>query len=116
TSRRILMAAFVSLSSSHPHPHSQECQRSSRVFFRTMPHCEQTWEVYLGETFSTVRPAHAALCETICWNWPQPASRMLLLSPLFAAAPLGRYVPFSSCLGLARLLTLVISSSSKTMV
>src|SRR6266849_10712735 len=109
----MLIAALVSRSSSQPH--SQLCQRSSRSFLRTVPHCEQTWEVYLGLTFRTSRPAHAALCETICWNWPHPASRMLLLSPDFAAAPLGRYWPVSSsCFGLARLLMLVISSSSKT--
>src|SRR5712692_6309559 len=106
------MAALVSLSSSQPHSH--ECQRSSRDFFLTMPHCEHTWEVYLGLTFRTVRPAYAALLATICWNCPQPASRILLLSPLFAAAPLGRYVPFSSCFGLARLLILVICNSSNT--
>lgn len=39
--RRILIAALVSLSSSHPH--SQECHRSSRDFLRTVPQLEQTW-------------------------------------------------------------------------
>jgi len=53
------MAAFVSLSSSHPH--SQECQRSSRDFLRTVPHCEQTCEVERGFTNNTARPAYAAL-------------------------------------------------------
>ncbi len=48
-SRRMLMDTFVSLSSSQPN--SQMCQRSSRDFLRTVPHAEQTWEVYLaGET------------------------------------------------------------------
>jgi len=45
----MLMAAFVSLSSSQPH--SQKCHRSDKSFLRTVPHCEQTWEVYLGFTF-----------------------------------------------------------------
>ena len=49
------MAALVSLSSSQPH--AQECQRSDRSFFLTVPQDEHTWEVYLGDTFRTVRPA-----------------------------------------------------------
>lgn len=42
-STRMLIAALVSLSSSHPH--SQECQRSERSFLRMVPHPEQAWLV-----------------------------------------------------------------------
>ena len=37
---RMLMAAFVSRSNSHPHSH--ECQRSDRSFFTAVPHPEHT--------------------------------------------------------------------------
>jgi hypothetical protein len=40
-----------------------------------------------GFTKMTVRPAHAALTLTISVNVLHPASKILLLSPAFAAAP-----------------------------
>src|SRR6266852_7148655 len=110
---RMLIAAFTSLSISAPQ--SQLCQRSSSVFLRTVPHLEQIWDVYLGFTFSMQRPAPSALTLHICMNMPHPASKILLESPPLAAAPLGRYFPCSSCLGLGRLIRLPTWISSNTM-
>src|SRR6266700_2832013 len=56
---RMLMAALVSRSSSHPHV--QLCQRSLRAFLTTVPHPEHIWLVYLGSICTSVLPAHAAL-------------------------------------------------------
>src|SRR5581483_2260981 len=99
----MIFAEAVSRSSSHPH--SQECHRSSSVFRRTLPHPGQICEVYLGSTKMTVRPAHAALAESISVNMPHPASKILLFNPPFATAPLGTYRPVSSSsLGFGRLI------------
>src|SRR6266699_4816720 len=110
----MLMAALTSRSNSVPH--SQECQRSDKSFLRTCPQPEHICEVYLGSTFISVRPAHAALYVHMLTKLPQPASRILLFNPPFALAPLGRYVPFSSCLGFGRLLMLAGCNSSNTNV
>src|SRR5438132_392893 len=107
----MLTAAFVSLSIAHPQV--QLCQRSESSFLATVPHPEQIWLVYLGLTCRSVRPAHAALFEQKPTNCPQPASRMLLFNPPFAAAPLGKYSPVaSSCFGFGRLLRLAACKSS----
>src|SRR2546425_2384729 len=98
------MAALTSRSNSVPH--SQECHRSDKSFLRTCPQPEHTCEVNLGSTLISVRPAHAALTEHICTKVPHPASTMLLFNPPLALAPLGRYAPFSSCLGLGFLVRL----------
>src|SRR5437899_11036273 len=102
-SRRMFMAALWSLSSEQPQEHV--CHRSSNPFCTIAPQPLHLWLVYLGETNRTREPAHAALLSQICWNCPQPASRILLFRPAFALAPFGRYCPVvSSCLGLGRLL------------
>src|SRR5437763_12033862 len=106
-------ADAVSRSSSHPH--SQACQRSSSVFLRTVPQLGQIWDVLEGSTKMTVRPAHAALTLTIWVNVLHPASRIDLFNPAFAAAPLGRYFPFSSCLGAGAFVRFFTRRSSKTM-
>jgi hypothetical protein len=93
----ITFADAVSRSSSHPH--SQECHRSSHVFLRMVWQLGHLCEVLDGSTKMTLRPAHAALTLTICVNVLHPASKMDLFHPAFAAAPLGTYFPFSSCLG-----------------
>ncbi len=61
-----------------------------------------------------VLPAHAALLEHRWTKVPQPASKMDVFHPPFALAPLGRYVPFSSCLGFGFLVRLHVLMSSKT--
>src|SRR6266536_974373 len=58
----------------------------------------------------------AALYIQYSTNWPQPASTMDLFNPLFALPPLGRYFPFSSCLGFARLDKFDGTNSSNTIV
>src|SRR5579863_6016571 len=103
---RMLMAALTSRSSSAPQ--SQLCQRSDRSFFLTCPHCEQTCGVNWGSTLMSVLPASSALREHICTKVPQPASKIDLFKPAFAAAPLGRYAPFSSCLGFGFLVRLLV--------
>src|SRR5438270_11887721 len=108
----MLMGALTSRSNSAPQSH--ECQRSDKSFLRTCPQLEQICEVNLGLTLRSVLPAHAALQEHILINMPQPASKILLFRPPLALAPLGRYVPFSSCLGLGFLVRLPIWISSKT--
>ena len=45
----------------------------------------------------TCLPLCSALYLSICTNILQPASKIDLLSPLLALAPLGRYLPLSSC-------------------
>jgi hypothetical protein len=90
---RMTFAEAVSRSSSHPH--SQECQRSERSFWRTLPQFGQICEVFLGFTKRTARPAHAALTCSISVNRPHPASEILLFNPPLAAAPLGMYCPAS---------------------
>src|SRR6266536_2049278 len=101
--RRMFFAALWSRSREQPQEHS--CHRSSKSFWTIAPQPLHVWLVYLGETNSTREPAHAALLSTICWNLPQPASKMDLFRPALALAPLGRYCPVaSSCLGLGRLL------------
>src|SRR6266851_5740798 len=113
-SRRMLMAALWSLSREQPHEHW--CQRSSNSFWTIAPQPLHIWLVYLGETNSTREPAHSALFLHICWNCPQPASKMDLFRPAFALAPLGKYCPVtSSCLGFGRLLIFEGTSFSNTM-
>src|SRR5437899_10414492 len=109
---RMLIAAFTSLSSSVPQSHV--CHRSDKSFLTRAPHPEQICDVNLGSTLISVRPAHAALCEHSLTKVPQPASKMLLFNPPLALAPLGRYAPFSSCLGFGFLVRLPICISSKT--
>src|SRR5712692_7289680 len=114
-SRRMLRAALWSLSKEQPHEHW--CHRSSNSFWTIAPQPLHIWLVYLGETNSTREPAHSALFLHICWNMPQPASRILLFRPAFADAPLGRYCPVaSSRLGFGRLLILTGWSFSNTTV
>src|SRR5258708_525623 len=105
-------AELVSLSSSVPH--AQECHRSDRSFLTTAPHPEQSCDVIYGFTKTTVRPAHAALTLTISVNVLHPASRIDLFNPAFAAAPLGRYFPFSSCFGAGAFVRFLTRKSSKT--
>src|SRR5216684_8605992 len=88
-SRRMFSAALWSLSSEQPQEHS--CHRSSNSFWTIAPQPLHIWLVYFGETNSIREPAHAALFLQICWNCPQPASRMDLLRPALALAPFGRY-------------------------
>src|SRR5215469_3432655 len=87
-SRRMLMAALWSLSSEQPQ--EQRCHRSSSSFWTIAPQPLHLWLVYFGETNSTREPAHSALFLQICWNCPQPASKMDLFKPAFALAPLGK--------------------------
>src|SRR5437588_8720577 len=94
---KMLMAALTSRSNSVPQ--SQECQRSDKSFLRTCPQPEHTCEVNLGSTLISVRPAHAALTEHMSTKLPHPASKIDWFNPPLALAPLGRYAPFSSCLG-----------------
>src|SRR5258708_36697539 len=108
------LAELVSLSSSVAHAH--ECLRSERSFLTTAPHPEQSCDVMYGLTKTTVRPAHAALTLTFSVNVLHPASKIDLLSPAFAAAPLGKETPVaSSCLGFGRLVRLAVFKSSHTM-
>src|SRR5712691_4487336 len=101
----MFIAALWSRSKEQPHEHS--CQRSSSSFLTTAPQPLHRWLVYFGETNRMCEPAHSALLTQMCWNIPQPASRMLLFNPAFALAPLGRYCPVaSSCFGFGRLLML----------
>src|SRR5712691_3395828 len=98
-SQRMFLAALWSRS--REQPQEQECHRSSKSFWTIAPQPLHIWLVYFGETNRTREPAHSALLLHICWNIPQPASRILLFRPAFAEAPLGRYCPVaSSCLGL----------------
>jgi len=62
-----------------------------------------------------VRPAHAASVLTILVKVDHPASRILLFNPDLAAAPLGRYFPFSSCLGFGRFVKFSVCNASNTM-
>src|SRR6266567_7452642 len=104
-SRRMFFAALWSLSREQPHEHW--CHRSSNAFWTSAPQLLHIWLVYLGETNSTREPAHSALFLHICWNMPQPASKMDLFRPALALAPLGKYCPVaSSCFGFGRLLIL----------
>src|SRR5712692_2260010 len=99
----MLRAPLWSRSREQPQEHS--CQRSSNSFWTIAPQPLHLWLVYLGETNRTREPAHAALFTHICWNCPQPASKMDLFMPALALAPLGIYCPVaSSCFGLGRLL------------
>src|ERR1700736_6518642 len=109
----MLRAALVSLSSSVPH--GQECQRSERSFLPSAPRPEQTCDVLNGLTKITLRPALAALTLTIFVKVDHPVSRIDLLSPAFAAAPLGKYFPCSSCLGAGALVRFFVRKSSNTM-
>src|SRR5215831_12266724 len=103
--RLMLIAALWSRSREQPQEHS--CHRSSNSFWTLAPHPLQSWLVYLGETNRTCEPAHSALFTVICWNCPQPASRIDLFRPALALAPFGKYCPVSSsCLGFGRLLML----------
>src|SRR2546430_14624335 len=88
-------------------PQAQECHRSSNAFLRTVPQLGQICDVLDGSTKMTVRPAHAALTLTIPVNVLHPASRILLFNSAFAAAPLGIYFPFSSCLGAGALVRIL---------
>src|SRR5260221_5323852 len=104
-SLRMLRAALWSLPSEQPQEHW--CHRSSSSFWTIAPQPLHIWLVYLGETNSTREPAHSALFLHICWNIPQPASKIDLFRPALALAPLGRYCPVaSSCFGFGRLLIL----------
>src|SRR2546421_4008747 len=108
------LAALVSRSSSVPHPH--ECHLTDKSFLTTAPHPEHSCEVFLGFTKTTLRPAHAALVLTIRVKVAHPASRIDVLSPAFAAAPLGRYCPVaSSCLGVGAFVRFLVCKSSNTM-
>jgi hypothetical protein len=69
---RIFIAALTSRWSSQPH--SQECQRSLSSFFTTAPQAEQTCDVNLGSTFTTLRPASSALAARISEKEYHPAS------------------------------------------
>ncbi len=93
------MTCAAAVSRSSLHPQGQECHRSSNVFLQSVPQLGQICDVPFGSTNMIVRPAHAALTLTICVKVLHPASRILLLSPALAAAPLERYLPCSSCLG-----------------
>ena len=73
-------------------------------------------DVLDGSTKMTVRPAHAALTLTICVNVLHPASKIDLFNPAFAAAPLGTYFPFSSCLGAGAFVRFFTCKSSNTMI
>ena len=96
-------------------PQAQECHRSSNVFLRMVPQLGQICDVLDGSTEMTVRPAHAALMLTISVNVLHPASKILLLSPAFALAPLGKYcLVFSSCLGAGARVKFLTRKSSKT--
>src|SRR5206468_1302478 len=90
-SRRMFLAALWSLS--REQPQEQECHRSSNSFWTSAPQPLHIWLVYLGETNSTREPAHSALFLQICWNCPQPASKIALFRPALALAPLGKYCP-----------------------
>src|SRR5436305_7939173 len=103
---KMLMAALTSRSSSVPH--SQLCHRSDKSFLRTCPQPEHTCEVNLGETLMSVLSAHAALTEHRLTKVPQPASKMDLFKPPMALAPLGRYLPVSSCFGFGFLVRLPV--------
>src|SRR6266852_5669983 len=108
-------AELVSLSSSVPH--EQLCHRSDRSFLTTAPHPEHRCDVINGLTKMTVRPAHAALTLTISVKVAHPASKILLFSPAFAAAPLGRYCPVSSsCFAFGRFVRFFVCKSSNTMI
>src|SRR5436309_2468343 len=108
-------AELVSRSSSVPH--EQLCHRSERSFLTTAPHPEQSCDVMNGFTKTTVRPAHAALTLTIAVNVLHPASKILLLSPAFALAPLGKNFPVvSSCLGAGAFVRFLTCKSSNTMI
>src|SRR5215471_20264237 len=109
----MLSAALWSRSRSQPQC-GQECHRTRKSFFTIHPHDEQTWEVLWGATLTTVEPASSALLLQRATNALHPASRMLLFKPPFAAAPFGTYFPFSSCLGLGRLVMLETFKSSNT--
>jgi hypothetical protein len=85
---KMTFAEAVSRSSSHPH--TQECQRSSKVFLRIVPQLGQVCDVFEGFTKTTIRPALAALTTTICVNALHPASKIDEFKPAFAAAPLSR--------------------------
>src|SRR5207247_10883359 len=93
----------------------KECHRSSNVFLRMVPQSGQRCDDLDGSTKMTVRPAHAALTFTISVKVLHPASRMLLFSPAFALAPLGRYWPVSSfCLGFGLFVRFFVCKSSNT--
>src|SRR5579885_1717617 len=107
------LALLVSRSKLMPQAHA--CQRSARVFRTSAPHPEQSCDVMDGFTKSTVRPALAALTLTISVNVLHPASKIDLLSPAFADAPLGRYFPLSSCLGCGLFTIFAACKSSNAM-
>src|SRR5260370_11507264 len=94
--RKMLMAALWSLSSEQPQEHW--CHRFSNSFWAIAPQPLHIWLVYLGETNSTREPAHTALFLHICWNMPQPTSRLLLFKPTFAHSPFRNHYPFPTSL------------------
>ena len=55
----------------------------------------------------------AAVTLTICVNVLRPASKIDLFNPALAAAPLGRYFPFPSCLGAGAFVRFFTCKSSK---
>ncbi|SRR6266487_2882652 len=115
-SRKMLMAALVSLSRTAPQC-THVCVRSDKSLCGpSSRHCEQICDVLYGFTKMTVRPALAALTTHICVNMPHPASCMLLFNPAFALAPFGTYFPSSSCFGFGRFVRLAVRRSSKAMI
>jgi hypothetical protein len=83
----IFRAAFSSRSSMRPQC-IQTWVRTLKDFSTRSPQPEQSCDVDAGSTASTRLPAHAALRARMMRKWPQPASRMLLLSPALRLAPL----------------------------
>src|SRR6266700_5145457 len=111
----MFLAALWSRSSSAPQC-GQECHLTLRSFWTMHPHPLQACDVPWGATFTTVPPASSALWRHIVTKAPQPASRILLFNPPFAAAPLRTYLPCSSCLGAGAAVILSICKSSETSV
>src|ERR1700730_4068535 len=99
----MLKAAFASLSSTRPQCTHVWVRSSRSLWGPFLRQPLQIWLVFRGFTNRTVVcPALSALTRTIPMKLLHPASAILLLSPPFAAAPLGRYFPSESCFGFGR--------------
>src|SRR4051794_21943509 len=97
----MLLAPTTSALAAYPHITRRKPAWVVRFSPDTCPHSGQVREVLRGSTAITSRPALSALLVRIARNTPQPASKMLLFSPAFAADPLGRNPPACSRSGFA---------------
>jgi hypothetical protein len=73
-------------------PHSWQANASPRRLSALQcPQAKQVRDVLAAGTNTKAVPALSALYWIMCASWVQPASRMLLFSPDFAADPLGSH-------------------------